>query len=255
MVPQDLLLAAVTRRFPLVRGPEMLSEVPRLLRERGGEFCVATRLDPEMVASVCRHGYLPMSEDMTGYELLLIKSHAERCILEPSRLHVGRSIRRRARGLRLRVDSDFGWCLERIVAHHADERWLTARLCDALLALHARPIEGVRMRSVEIYSRDELVAGEIGYTCGRVYTSLSGFYAVSGAGSVQLACLGMLLGEAEFAFWDLGMEITYKRELGATPIDRSRFLDWYRSARDRPTPPIRSDVDCEAFLRRQDSTG
>ena len=249
------MLAALTRRLPLVSGPHDLPDVPALLLERGGEFCVATRIDSAMVAAVCRHGYLPMSEDWTGRELLLIKSHAERCILEPSRVQIARSTRRRAPGLRLRVDSDFARCLERIVATYADERWLTARLCDALLSLHERPTEGVRMRSIEVLAHGEMVAGEIGYTCGGAYTSLSGFHSVSGAGSVQLACLGLLLGEAGFALWDLGMEIAYKRALGAFPVDRSRFLERYRSVRDRPTPRIRSDVDCEELLRRQDSAG
>ena len=255
MVPESMMLAALTRLYPFVPGPEALPDVPSLLGERGGEFCISTRLDPQMVAAVCRCGYLPMSEDMTGRELLLIKSHTSRCILDPSRLHVSRSTRRRARGLRLRVDSSFGRCLDRIVKHHADERWLTQRLCDAFTKLHDRPMSGVRMRSVEVYGAGGMVAGEIGYTCGRAYTSLSGFHAVSGAGSVQLACLGRLLDEADFAFWDLGMEIEYKHALGATSVDRPRFLERYRSVRDQPTPNLRIDVECGTLLCVQDSTG
>ena len=243
------LAAALDRLFPFVDGPDDLPLVPRLLEERGGEFCVATRHDPQMVAAVCRHGYMPMSEDSTGLDLLLIKSHRSRCVLDPSSVHVSKSTRRRSSGLDIRVDSAFIECLGRIVRHHRD-RWLSRSLCEALRSLHRTPMNGVAARSVEVYARGELIAGEIGYTCGRAYTSLSGFYAVSGAGSVQLACLGRLLARAGFALWDLGMEIDYKIRLGARLVERSRFLSEYRTACAEPTPSIQLRASCEELLER-----
>lgn len=249
MYPHAGLPAALDRLFPYVGGPEDLALVPTLLDERGGEFCVALRHDPRMVAAVCRHGYMPMSEDATGFDLLLIKSHHARCVVDPISLHISKSTRRRARGFEIRVDSAFTACLERIVGHHPD-RWLSKRLCEALEALHREPIDGVAMRSIEVYEEDKLVSGEIGYSCGRAYTSLSGFYAVSGAGSVQLACLGRLLAAAGFALWDLGMEIDYKIRLGARLVEREQFLADYRAACAGPAPSLQSQASCEELLRR-----
>ncbi len=246
--------AALDRLFPYVGGPEDLALVPTLLDERGGEFCVTLRHDPRMVAAVCRHGYMPMSEDATGLDLLLIKSHRARCVVDPACVHVSKSTRRRARRFEIRIDSAFTVCLDRIVAHHS-ERWLSRRLCVALEALHRVPMDGVAARSVEVYEGGDLVAGEIGYSCGRAYTSLSGFYAVSGAGSVQLACLGRMLERAGFVLWDLGMEIDYKIRLGGRLVERRRFLSEYRAACNASTPFLQSSGRCDELLYRQSSTG
>ncbi len=254
MYPNVGLSAALDRLFPYVGGPEDLARVPTLLDERGGEFCVTLRHDPRMVAAVCRHGYMPMSEDASGLDLLLIKSHRARCVVDPVSVRVSKSASRRARRFEIRVDSAFTSCLDRIVAHHA-ERWLSTSLCDALEALHREPIDGIAARSVEVYEEGELVAGEIGYSCGRAYTSLSGFYAVSGAGSVQLACLGRMLARAGFSLWDLGMEIDYKVRLGGRLVERRRFISEYRAASAASTPTLRSPLSCGELLDRQSSTG
>ena len=72
-----------------------------------------------------------------------------------------------------------------------------------------------------------LVAGELGYAVGKVYTSLTGFYSNGGEGSVQLCALGRMLSQCGFAMWDLGMGgsgMKYKTELGAHMLKREDFL-------------------------------
>lgn len=255
MLPENVLPVVLSRYFPVISGPADLPFVARLLENSHSEFCACLRTDPEMIAHTCRSGFLPMSEDFTGHDVLLVKSHEQRCVLEPGALHVSRSTRRRARGLTIRIDHDFDSCLKTIVNHHS-ERWLTDRLCDSLRALHREPLAGVRTRSVEVYADGVLVAGEIGYTVGSAYTSMSGFHSASGAGSVQLAALGTLLEDAGFSFWDLGMVIEYKIDLGSHVWEREAFLQLYRVAREGPTPDLPPTAACGELLeRRYSSTG
>jgi leucyl/phenylalanyl-tRNA--protein transferase len=113
------------------------------------------------------------------------------------------------------------------------------------------------VHSVEVFHGRQLVAGEIGYTCGTAYTSLSGFHRLSGAGSVQLGCLGRALAGSGFSFWDLGMEIEYKLRLGARLLARDPFLASYRAAGSRATLELSIDADCaelldEGYRRRLD---
>lgn len=80
---------------------------------------------------------------------------------------------------------------------------------------------------------DRLVAGELGYTVGSIYTSLTGFSRVDSAGSVQLAALGRILCVAGFTTWDLGMDMQYKRTLGSILLPRNEFVNLVRRVRVR----------------------
>jgi Leu/Phe-tRNA-protein transferase len=78
-----------------------------------------------------------------------------------------------------------------------------------------------------------LVGGELGYTVGSIYTSLTGFSSRDSAGSVQLACTGKMLFSAGFTVWDLGMDMDYKRSLGAQLVPRDDFVRMVHSTRER----------------------
>ena len=95
---------------------------------------------------------------------------------------------------------------------------------------------GITLHSIEVYQGNKLVAGEIGYTTGAIYTSFAGFHSKNGSGSVQLAILGLLLIASGFALWDLGMEIPYKLSLGAAVVPRKTFLEIWKRYRHRTTP-------------------
>lgn len=82
------------------------------------------------------------------------------------------------------------------------------------------------------------LAGEIGFSIGGVYTSLSGWTeerTSEGFGTAQLVLLGRWLQQHKFAFWSLGHcyspEMDYKRQLGHRVVPRDSFLDLLRSQR------------------------
>lgn len=221
--------------YPVILDRTILPYVPQLAEPRNGEFCVAFDFNPALVAEVCHHGYMPMGEIIANVPALLIKSHRQRCVLDFQHLHISRKLKRYARDLTFHIDRNFTGCLHRIAQHH-QYSWLNPPLCDAFISLHHQPIAGVAFHSIEIYAGQELVAGEIGYTTGAIYSSLSGFHTKNGTGSVQLALLGLVLAESQFAFWDLGMEIPYKVALGAHVMDRKSFLQQWKTCRSCPTP-------------------
>ena len=91
------------------------------------------------------------------------------------------------------------------------------------------------MHSIELWDKEtgNLVAGEIGYAIGGVYTSLSGFRkpGTKSAGTIQCCCVAALLRRSGFVIWDLGMGMEYKYKLGAKDVPRKEFLQRLRSVR------------------------
>ena len=87
----------------------------------------------------------------------------------------------------------------------------------------------------------KLVAGEIGYSIGSVYTSLSGFSTrgtvAAGSGHVQLVCLGKWLQLKGYSFWSMGHcyspAMDYKRQLGHRVYPRVDFLAKLKRHRGR----------------------
>merc|ERR1712039_727568 len=94
------------------------------------------------------------------------------------------------------------------------------------------------------------VAGEIGYTCGAIYTSCTGFTLKDeypGSGSVQIAALARWLERSGFVLWDLGMELEYKIEIGGRTIPRAEWAKQIRVARSASVSLV-SPSDAEADI-------
>ena len=112
--------------------------------------------------------------------------------------------------------------------------WLTDKYLDVMKLADADPSINFRMHCITLYrggthDTGELIGGEVGFSIGRVYTSLSGFKSVDGAGHIQLACLGLWLEARNYAFWSMGHcyspELDYKRLLGHRVYPRIDFLE------------------------------
>ncbi|TVR66720.1 MAG: hypothetical protein EA427_15725 [Spirochaetaceae bacterium] len=236
---------------PVIEDEGGLPLVPALLAGTGEEFCLSRRVDADMIGRCCQLGYLPMADEYLGTSLLLIKCHRKRMVLRFPRVHVSRGTRRRLRRepFFLALDGQFEAVMAETSRHH-EESWLTPALGAALLELHRNPRHGVSVHSVELTGPEgDLVAAELGYRCGGAYTSLSGFHRRSGTGMIQMVALAFLLRRAGFAFWDLGMDIPYKRDLGARPVERAAFLEEYRRVAAEAPPGFPGEpVDCRELV-------
>ena len=215
------------------------------------EFCVALDFSPGFVARLMEAGFLVMSmkidEEETGGKadenpayILLPKLHLVRSALFFENLRIKRSIRRFLGRYELRPNADFDRILDRCVQVHGAD-WLTPPLVESVrrirknaLAAHPPdrppPLPAARAypTSFALYRDGKLAAGEFGIIVGRVYTSYSGYYDEDNAGTVQLIHTARYLRERGFAFFDLGMPLDYKTDLGAVRISPEEFVRLFR---------------------------
>ena len=204
-------------------------------RHYRGEFCWSSSFDGDFIARLMAHGFLTMAQKVgkDGYALLP-KRHRHRWALDFRETHVARSTRRKAAKFELSVDRAFEEVIEGIQQQHGGECWFYPPLVEAFRTLHCQGSTHVKMRTFEVWDKatGSLVAGELGYACGDVYTSLSGFSRMaSSAGAVQCAATAKLLARSGYVLWDLGMELPYKTKLGAQLLPRDAFLKRLRQAR------------------------
>jgi len=213
------------------------------------EFCVSLDFSPDFIARLMAAGFLVMSVkiDNTGDEgagaagesassepdeqyILLPKLHLIRSALFFDNLHIKKSVKRYLDRYELRPDADFDFIVNRCREIHGED-WLTVPLVSAVRHIRQNKLHGVYPTSFALYRNDKLVAGEFGVKVGKVYTSYSGYYDESNAGTVQLILATRWLREHGFSFFDLGMPLDYKTALGATDISPENFVALFREAR------------------------
>jgi Leu/Phe-tRNA-protein transferase len=193
------------------------------------EFCVSPDFSPNFIARLMAAGFLVMSAKVDNEHILLPKLHLTRSALFFDKLHIKKSVKRCLNRYELRPDADFDFIVKRCLEIHGED-WLTRPLVAAIRNIRQNRLQGVYPMSFALYRNEKLVAGEFGVKVGKVYTSYSGYYDESNAGTVQLILATRYLQEHGFAFFDLGMPLDYKTYLGATDISPEDFIALFRAA-------------------------
>ncbi|KAJ8904877.1 hypothetical protein NDN08_001391 [Rhodosorus marinus] len=233
--------------LPLVENDERLEQVGRhLARTYRGEFSVSTGFDASFIRRLTYYGFLPMSLYSTAGNILTPKMHQRRCVLCFNALHIPKKVKKQCKLYYMTTNQCFRAVVDLCNQQHGEHSWLCKELVDSFLEIYnssrkeeigrvperAKDEISCRMHSIELWSKNgDLVAGEIGYTVGRCYTSLSGFRTEDSSGTIQCVATARFLEEAGFKFWDLGMALPYKISLGASTWTREKFLSELSSAR------------------------
>lgn len=216
-----------------------LKEPERLERVRVSVRSLYYTIDwsPEFYVALAREGFIATSlewDDGDGDPLRLLLPELQNAyaVLDWEKLHASRSMLRWMRShdekYELRVGCDFAEVLEGVRRCHGEINWMEGDYVGLLGELAGRQWDGFELMPVGLTDETgALVAGEIGYRCGRIYTSLTGFSdrTLRNVGKLQLLKLGAYLRDGGFAFWNLGHpQMQYKLDLGAVVLERPEFL-------------------------------
>jgi len=164
--------------------------------------------------------------------------------------------------LSFEVTREIDEVLEQLQLIRGPSSWLSEMYVSLLLRTHS-PEEQKNEPSFSFWAtilrwNGKPVAGELGYTIGSTYTSLSGFFhrevrEWNHLGKLQLVLLAQHLETCGIDFWNLGHpHMNYKKALGAKVLPRSEFLPLWDSAVQKPPIDITStskllfsDKDCQ----------
>ena len=130
------------------------------------------------------HGFIAIAHETEhNGPLLLPEMQYSYAHLTLGDMHVSRKAKKRSKRYKLKLNSNLEGVLAGIDASH--DSWIIPKYRDILRVLSRRAVKvpvaeansEFRLYSVELYDAQtgELAAGELGYTLGAVYTSLTGF--------------------------------------------------------------------------------
>ena len=203
-----------------------------------------------MIATAIRDKYL-LPELQSSY-----------CTLDWLDLRVGKGFRKSLKNatsngwkFEIKLAESLEAVLEGIKTAHGESSWLSLKYAAILKELFGRRdfkyrgakfrLVAVELRASQSDQKPVLVAGEVGYVFGTVYTSLTGFTKRSknsefpksvSLGTLQLLALSKILACSNFQFWNLGHPprgalMRYKAELGGRVVSREEFLVRWRAGR------------------------
>lgn len=199
---------------------------------------------PSFYASLAYEGCIAvtMPHEELG-SLLLPELQESYAVLDWQNLQISKKVRRFMRQLSvdenrvtLHVLRSIDAVAEGINTQFGENSWLTEKYRDTIKSAQEQGL--LDLVAIELRIDDLLIAGELGYFFGTIYTSLTGFCtkensAYANAGTLQMVLLAKLLEKIGVAFWNLGHpQLEYKVKLGAQVLPRKDFLQRWEHHRD-----------------------
>ncbi|WP_342379113.1 leucyl/phenylalanyl-tRNA--protein transferase [Myxococcus stipitatus] len=201
--------------------------------DKSGVLAVGGDLSPERLLAAYSRGIFPWFSEG---DPILWHSPDPRFVLEPDKLHVGRSLRKTmARGdYEVRYDTAFARVITecgRVPRPGQTGTWITDEMLEAYVALHERGFA----HSVEAWAGGELKGGLYGVSLGAAFFGESMFALAPDASKVAFATAVERFKSWGFQFIDCQVETEHLARFGAEDWTRKRFLTALRRALDEPT--------------------
>lgn len=221
--------------------PQELVFPPVGLATRDGLLAVGGDLSLERLLLAYASGIFPWPSE--GMPLLWF-APAERAVVAPSALHVGRSLRKVVvRGpFEVRMDTAFPQVIAacaKIPRRHESGTWILSDMIDAYCALH----EAGFAHSVETLLDGELVGGLYGVSIGGMFFGESMFATVDDASKVAMARLCQQLTTWNFDLVDGQVMNPHLSRLGFSLIPRSDYMTTLARSVQKPTKQGKWQLD------------
>lgn len=182
-------------------------------------IAVGADLAPETLLSGYRRGLFPMGIDEP--RVLAWWSPDPRGVLPLDGLRVTRSLRQSAKRFDVRVDSAFA----DVIRHCAEPSRKGAWIDDAVIAAYVRLHELGWAHSVEVYSRDGMLAGGLyGVRIGGFFAGESMFHRQRDASKVALVALVDLMRASHMTLLDVQWQTEHLASLGVVEVSRAEYL-------------------------------
>lgn len=201
------------------------------LREPNGLLAVGGDLSPTRIISAYRHGIFPW---FSANQPILWWSPNPRAVLFPEQLHVSQSLRKTIKKERysITLDQDFNGVIHACAAprHASNGTWITPQMINAYCELHRQGLA----HSVEAWHNGILVGGLYGIALGKVFFGESMFSQATDASKVAFVYLVAQLQRWDFRVIDCQVTTSHLISLGATEIERARFIELLAHATTLP---------------------
>jgi len=241
------------QKWPYVEIPRDFNWVPSRLEALDSEFCFSYCFHPDWIDEVCHAGFFPMAIQVNEKNKTYISAHKlsfKRCVMRPKDLKMVSRTRKRAKNYTFSCDKSYGEVVK-LCVELKGENWLCPLLQKSFIYLHQNKSKyRAKFHSMEVWDGDTLIAGELGYVVGGIYTSLTGGSKVSSVGTVQLCLTGKLLEQLDFLWWDFEMSHKYKLDLGAKEVPRKEWLVEYYKCRSESR-----ELVCDNIIAKEVLTG
>ena len=182
-------------------------------------------LDPRMLLRGYAAGIFPMADSRDAGDIFWVEPRS-RAIIPLDRFHLSRSLARRIRSGRFRVTRDQAFHQVLLACADREETWINSAIERATLGLHAVG----HAHSIECWHEDRLVGGLYGVKLGRAFFGESMFSWMTDASKVALSWLVARLRVGHFTLLDCQFMTPHLASLGATSVDRDRYVGLLGSA-------------------------
>jgi leucyl/phenylalanyl-tRNA--protein transferase len=201
--------------------------------DRSGLLAVGGDLTPERLLSAYARGIFPW---YSAGQPILWHSPNPRFVLEPDKLHVGKSLRKtlKAGTYEVRYDTAFADVITacgQVPRPGQDGTWITGEMRDAYVELHRLGFA----HSVEAWADGELKGGLYGVSLGAAFFGESMFARAPDASKVAFSTAVERFKGWGFHFIDCQVETEHLARFGAEHWPRRRFLDALATALREPT--------------------